>query len=326
MNVLKVKGKDGKWFGIDAIRGENGKSAYEYAVEGGYVGTEEEFANEMAHLGDDGEHVANKNNPHGVTKAQVGLGNVDNTADMDKPVSTATQNAMSALESELSSVISAHKSASNPHGITADGIGAVKRAYASSSDLDTELTAGGNKMTVCSYSSSTKNTPKSEGLTTYAHGMVITNSYASGSDKYGYQLCMPSGDNNLFVRSIAKGTKTAWTKVYSGTNKPTASDIGITAPYKGTYTGTGTTGQDYPCSITFTAPPKFVVIMDHIANYIGFFIKGNNQYIVLSSNGIMSSGANVTWSGNKLTWYIANSSQYYQLNGGTWTYHYVAVF
>lgn len=33
------------------------------------------------------EHINNKFNPHEVTKEQVGLGNVDNTADMDKPVS-----------------------------------------------------------------------------------------------------------------------------------------------------------------------------------------------------------------------------------------------
>lgn len=34
-------------------------------------------------------HTGNKNNPHGVTKAQVGLGNVDNTSDANKPLSTA---------------------------------------------------------------------------------------------------------------------------------------------------------------------------------------------------------------------------------------------
>ena len=31
-------------------------------------------------------HIGNKNNPHGVTKSQVGLGNVDNTADSSKVV------------------------------------------------------------------------------------------------------------------------------------------------------------------------------------------------------------------------------------------------
>lgn len=36
-------------------------------------------------------HVNNKENPHEVTKAQIGLGNVDNTSDANKPVSNATQ-------------------------------------------------------------------------------------------------------------------------------------------------------------------------------------------------------------------------------------------
>lgn len=39
-------------------------------------------------------HINNKSNPHGVTKAQVGLGNVDNTSDANKPISTATQTAL----------------------------------------------------------------------------------------------------------------------------------------------------------------------------------------------------------------------------------------
>lgn len=39
-------------------------------------------------------HIADTTNPHEVTKAQVGLGDVDNTADLDKPVSTATTQAI----------------------------------------------------------------------------------------------------------------------------------------------------------------------------------------------------------------------------------------
>ena len=42
-------------------------------------------------------HTGSTSNPHGVTKAQVGLGNVDNTSDADKPISTATQAAFAAL-------------------------------------------------------------------------------------------------------------------------------------------------------------------------------------------------------------------------------------
>ena len=39
-------------------------------------------------------HINNKSNPHEVNKAQVGLDNVDNTSDANKPISTATQNAL----------------------------------------------------------------------------------------------------------------------------------------------------------------------------------------------------------------------------------------
>lgn len=39
-------------------------------------------------------HINNKTNPHEVTKDQVGLGNVDNTSDANKPISNATQTAL----------------------------------------------------------------------------------------------------------------------------------------------------------------------------------------------------------------------------------------
>ncbi len=43
-------------------------------------------------------HIASTSNPHAVTKSQVGLGNVDNTSDVNKPVSTATQTALNLKE------------------------------------------------------------------------------------------------------------------------------------------------------------------------------------------------------------------------------------
>jgi hypothetical protein len=41
-------------------------------------------------------HAARTDNPHATTKAQVGLGSAENTADLAKPVSTATQTALDA--------------------------------------------------------------------------------------------------------------------------------------------------------------------------------------------------------------------------------------
>lgn len=39
-------------------------------------------------------HISDTNNPHTVTKEQLGLENVDNTSDIDKPISTAIQEAL----------------------------------------------------------------------------------------------------------------------------------------------------------------------------------------------------------------------------------------
>lgn len=54
-----------------------------------------------AHRGDHGAAAythsqATSGNPHNVSKSDVGLGNVDNTSDLNKPISTATQSALDA--------------------------------------------------------------------------------------------------------------------------------------------------------------------------------------------------------------------------------------
>jgi hypothetical protein len=46
-------------------------------------------------------HVADLNNPHAVTKTQVGLSNVDNTSDANKPISSATQTALNLKQDTL---------------------------------------------------------------------------------------------------------------------------------------------------------------------------------------------------------------------------------
>lgn len=52
------------------------------------------LSNNKANATDLTTHIANKANPHGVTKTQLGLGNVDNTSDINKPISKATQTAL----------------------------------------------------------------------------------------------------------------------------------------------------------------------------------------------------------------------------------------
>lgn len=72
-------------------------------------------------------HIGNKSNPHGVTKAQVGLGNVNNTSDADKPVSTAQATAIAeakAAGTTAQTNLTTHiQNKSNPHGVTRDQLG-----------------------------------------------------------------------------------------------------------------------------------------------------------------------------------------------------------
>lgn len=63
-----------------AFRGDHGKEAY--------------------------DHISRQDNPHGVTATLIGLGLVDNTADMDKPISTATQVALDGINAQLGNISS----------------------------------------------------------------------------------------------------------------------------------------------------------------------------------------------------------------------------
>jgi hypothetical protein len=67
-------------------------------------------------------HFENDNNPHNVTKQQVGLGSVDNTMDIDKPVSMATQTALD-LKADRADLSRHLMNDSNPHQVTKVQVG-----------------------------------------------------------------------------------------------------------------------------------------------------------------------------------------------------------
>lgn len=69
------------------------------------VQKEEELADALA------EHAEDQNNPHGVTATQIGLGNVNNTADINKPVSILQAEAIGQVNQSLES----HKAESGIH-------------------------------------------------------------------------------------------------------------------------------------------------------------------------------------------------------------------
>jgi len=79
-------------------------------------------------------HTSDTDNPHGVTKAQVGLGNVDNTSDANKPISTATQTALNAKADKVSGATSGNFAGLDANGNLTD-------SGSKASDFKTKQTA-----------------------------------------------------------------------------------------------------------------------------------------------------------------------------------------
>ena len=95
-------------------------------------------------------HISSTSNPHSVTATQVGLGNVDNTSDLNKPVSTATQTALDGKVDENAAITGATKTkiTYDAKGLVASGSDATTADIADSSNkryvTDAQLTVIGN--------------------------------------------------------------------------------------------------------------------------------------------------------------------------------------
>lgn len=91
-------------------------------------------------------HKNSKNNPHAVTKAQVGLGNCDNTSDANKPISTATQSALDSLSTEISNEATRAKAIEEElsEDITSESLRATKAENTITSNLTAHTTNTNN--------------------------------------------------------------------------------------------------------------------------------------------------------------------------------------
>lgn len=113
-------------FPVDSVNGKTGSVQLSASDVGARPNTWTPTASDVGAT--PASHATDKNNPHGVTKSQVGLGNVDNTSDANKPVSTAQATAIADAKSAGTTAqtnLNSHTSnKSNPHGVTAAQVGA----------------------------------------------------------------------------------------------------------------------------------------------------------------------------------------------------------
>jgi hypothetical protein len=124
--VVNSKGTWGKIDNVDSVVSVNGKKGIVIIEIGDIPGLKDAIDKGGTGLED---HITDYNNPHHVTKEQVGLGKVDNTSDLEKPISIAVQEALNnikidatgyATKEELTNHIN---DKNNPHNVTKEQIG-----------------------------------------------------------------------------------------------------------------------------------------------------------------------------------------------------------
>lgn len=147
-------------------------------------------------------HSSNKNNPHGVTKAQVGLGNVDNTADANKSVKYATNagtagsatkatqdasgNVITSTYATAANLTSHTGNKSNPHGVTKAQLGLGNVDNTADSDKSVKYATSAGSAT--SATSATKATQDGNGnviAETYATAANLTSHTGNKSNPHG---------------------------------------------------------------------------------------------------------------------------------------------
>ena len=123
--------------------------------------------------------------------------------------------------------------------------------------------------------------------------------------------------------------------VYSKTEVLTLIDGGVKFQ-TGSYVGTGTSGPDNPCSLTFDFVPKYVQICPFVgsgklSNFIGlFYYSPQKMFAGHTVDGRIDNwyaqNLPVSVDGNTITWYQdGNHSANFQLNYNGVSYYYVAI-
>ena len=157
------------------------------------------------------DFAGRKDNPHGVTKSQVGLDKVDNTSDVEKPVSTAQATAIASAKkagTDAQNGLNTHiANKSNPHGVTPEQVGAVPELLGNSNDTKINFLFGDHRRLTNHVDATVPNLPiESNYLHMYtSHGSSVDTCLSMPTD-YGYDVFYYSAYDKTW-RKIADASK-----------------------------------------------------------------------------------------------------------------------
>ncbi len=261
-------------------------------------------------------HIDNKQNPHGVTAEQVGLGNVPN-------VGTDDQTPTYAIPGSLAALVSGEK--------LGTAMGKIARAVLNLIDHLKDSTAH--------ITASERSKWNNKAAGSHTHGAADINSgilgvTRGGTGKSGWtvnRLMYPTSETNIGQMAAPSQDEMYlcqnqtgapfWKKIVHPTIPPTSE--------AGTYVGGGKTGSNAKSTITFQGgAPKMIYIKQRGTGAWGLLLftgSGGDGFSVV--NGV-TCNLTATASGNTASWYY-NSTESHpanQLDINMQTYYYVGVF
>ena len=263
-------------------------------------------------------HVDNTDNPHQVTKAQVGLGNVPNVS-TNNQIPTFTE-AERVTEIESGSTLRVllgqikrairelinHVTAENPHNITPAGILAAKAIH---THLATDITSGTMKV--------------ARGGTGKSSWSPFRLLFAS-SDSALSQVGLPTDSDDMLLNQTTAGAL-SW--VY-----PKASE-------HGQYIGNNQAGSSHPTTMTFKRTPSLIIVRSSKAASLSSFSYGVIFPLALVGFSVYNPGGStggiyvelkVSTSGSgyarNVSWYDTEARPAHQLCTTGEKYFYTAIY
>lgn len=214
--VVNSKGTWGKIDNVDSVVSVNGKKGVVIIEIDDIPGLKDAIDKGGTGLED---HITDFNNPHHVTKEQVGLGKVDNTSDLEKPISIAVQEALNnikidatgyATKEELTNHINDRN---NPHNVTKEqiGLGNVNNTSDMNKPISTATQMALDKKADVHHShtmtdiTDLENLPISKGFVTVLSELPES---ATGGDKYIMSTQVGSGNTRYTLLEFDGATGT----------------------------------------------------------------------------------------------------------------------
>ncbi len=166
----------------------------------------------------------------------------------------------------------------------------------------------------------------------FSNSTVLQNFRSSKDTNNGVSLDVSSNRDlaeALTLEKTVSGTTTSY-KIFGEHNLSALFALGAAKiSAKGTYTGTGTVGEDNQNSLTFEFTPKIVIISGGSTGF-GVYLWGDTRFIPVMLSSSTTMYEIVTVSGNTMSWYATtgqstNATAQYQFNTKSTKYSYIAI-